>query len=135
MTPLLESDTADPRHGTENGYRHCGCHCVRCSQANADAAAKYRLQRRLSPIPPHVHGTVNGYTNYRCHCDACTDAHTSANARRKATHVRHWPLVRGGQRVPACGVFARPENLSYAFPLADLSAVTCRRCLRARAHR
>lgn len=38
---VMRSDESDPRHGTLNGYRNCGCRCVRCTRANADAQKQY----------------------------------------------------------------------------------------------
>lgn len=79
-------DAADPRHGSENGYRNLGCRCDPCRDGHADYQARVRSERaeRLSEAP---HGTESGYTNWRCRCDACRGAHR-LERRRQAQRRR-----------------------------------------------
>lgn len=80
----------DPRHGTENGYRH-RCRCFQCRMAHAEQARTEQAARRgsLAPDDPR-HGTYNGYKNYGCRlpcCRAARRAYADDYAARLAARV------------------------------------------------
>lgn len=66
-------------HGTYPKY-HSGCHCWRCTKANAEYNAvnrRLREQKLRDGFAPQnlKHGRINTYTNWKCRCKRCTDAH------------------------------------------------------------
>jgi hypothetical protein len=38
----------DPRHGTPNGYKNCGCRCDACRAANAAEQRKFQAGKRAN---------------------------------------------------------------------------------------
>lgn len=87
---------ADPRHGTENGYRNWGCRCSRCRTAHAEYTAHEVEKRRALRVNDGSgtmiavgieHGGKWSYRNHRCECGPCRSAHRDQVAeyrRRKA---------------------------------------------------
>lgn len=74
-------DRLDPRHGTLNGYKNCGCRCNACREAHRQAMAKTRKTLKSRPTGDVPHGTPGGYENWGCRCGDCTEAHRLADSR------------------------------------------------------
>lgn len=82
----LSSD--DPRHGTENGYRHFACRCPACREAHRQHCKKFRKRVEGTLEPDDSRHGLNGYRNYHCRCSVCTDANKKAFAEYDKTYIR-----------------------------------------------
>lgn len=71
--------SADPRHGTLNGYSNLRCRCEACRTAWREYCNGLRDRRRarLSPlkVAPGIDHGYSGYTNHHCRCRICATAH------------------------------------------------------------
>jgi hypothetical protein len=76
----------DPRHGTDNGYRHHRCRCAACRAAHAEwhwEARELRDDQGLAADDPR-HGRYSTYVNHACRCDACRAANATVRANARA---------------------------------------------------
>jgi hypothetical protein len=77
-------------HGTGNGYRHYGCRCAECTEAQrldqvAVKALRVARGKRNPALIPH--GTAGGYTNWECRCEECTEAMSIDDRRKRAARI------------------------------------------------
>jgi hypothetical protein len=68
-------------HGTVSRYKHGGCRCDACTDAQAAAMRAYKAIPR-DPADLR-HGELSTYNNYGCRCLPCTAAKADDQAARK----------------------------------------------------
>lgn len=84
----FQQDLADPRHGTENGYKNYRCRCDACCAVRSEIQ-KTQKERRSQNIDPKDsrHGTLSFYVAHKCRCARCTAANAASS--------REWGWAQG----------------------------------------